>query len=233
MNFSIILQRRGGYYITHIVIPVTLITYMGFLSFCLDNEGKTIETGERLLISLTMVLTAVTYKFVVAGAIPQISYLTMLDHYVTFSFYYVCAISVANAFVTMGHEDEHAAFHVMVIMAAVYTTYNILWAVYFWLWIRRRDRANEAMLNYHRVRLMVTKTFPNSKAGFQGRMFAEMMRELGINEAPVNAHAAPHKKDPPMDHKVSILHPTHHAIKKIHHSIKHNISGPLEGHLHG
>ncbi|RHY73506.1 hypothetical protein DYB34_003017 [Aphanomyces astaci] len=189
MNFSILLQRRGGYYITHIVIPVTLITYMGFLSFCLDNEGKTIDTGERLLISLTMVLTAVTYKFVVAGAIPQISYLTMLDHYVSFSFYYVCAISVANAFVMIGHNGESRAFH---------------------------------------VRLMVTKTFPNSKEGFQGRMFTEMMKELGIEEAHLG-----HRKKQPINHKVSILHPTHHAIKKIHHSIAQSVSGPQERQIVG
>ncbi|RHY49030.1 hypothetical protein DYB38_009850 [Aphanomyces astaci] len=189
MNFSILLQRRGGYYITHIVIPVTLITYMGFLSFCLDNEGKTIDTGERLLISVTMVLTAVTYKFVVAGAIPQISYLTMLDHYVSFSFYYVCAISVANAFVMIGHNGESRAFH---------------------------------------VRLMVTKTFPNSKEGFQGRMFTEMMKELGIEEAHLG-----HRKKQPINHKVSILHPTHHAIKKIHHSIAQSVSGPQERQIVG
>ncbi|KAF0716739.1 Aste57867_2692 [Aphanomyces stellatus] len=234
LNFSIILQRRGGYYITHIVIPVTIITYMGFLSFCLNNEGLPMDTGERLLISLTMVLTAVTYKFVVAGAIPQISYLTMLDYYVTFSFYYVCCISTINAFVTMEHEDEHSTIVIMMIMAGVYTLYNILWAIYCIFCIRWRDHDNEVMLNYHRVRLMVAKTFPNSKAGFQGRMFAEMMKELGIKEAPIQ-HAHGKTVD---DHKVSILQPTHHAIKKIHHSIARSMSagggtltGPLQEHI--
>ncbi|CAK4762370.1 unnamed protein product [Aphanomyces euteiches] len=221
VNFSIILQRQGGYYITHIVIPVTIITYMGFLSFCLNNEGKPMDTGERVLISVTMVLTAVTYKFVVAGSIPQISYMTMLDYYVTFSFVYVCCISIVNAFVLW--EEEHQVMDpmtIMMIMASVYTAYNICWLIYFIMWIRQRDQKNEAMLNYHRVRLMVTKTFPSTKGGYQGRMFAEMMRDLGIKEAPINNKSARHNEP-----KISILHPRHNTIKKLHDTIR-TRSGP-------
>ena len=40
------------------------------------------DVADRLSVSLTLVLTAAAYKFVVASMLPQISYFTMLDHYV-------------------------------------------------------------------------------------------------------------------------------------------------------
>jgi len=183
MNFRVILQRQGGYYITNIILPISLITYLGFLSFAIMADGTRMDTNDRLVTSLTMVLTAVTYKFVVAGEIPQISYLTLLDRYVSFSFISVCLISVENALYPVYSKDFGLEQAVLWAMFGLYTTINILWALGVWYVLRQRERDNRKLLEQHRIRLLVTKTYPTSRNGFQGRMFAEMMKELGIHEA--------------------------------------------------
>ena len=44
------------------------------------------DVADRLGLSLTLVLTAVAYKLTVASCIPQVSYLTNLDAFVSICF---------------------------------------------------------------------------------------------------------------------------------------------------
>jgi hypothetical protein len=55
----------------------------------------------RLQLSFTLLLTAVTFKFVVNRCLPTISYLTSLDKYVLASMFLLCVICSWHAFISI------------------------------------------------------------------------------------------------------------------------------------
>mmetsp|Transcript_12914 Transcript_12914/g.19421 ORF Transcript_12914/g.19421 Transcript_12914/m.19421 type:complete len:416 (+) Transcript_12914:283-1530(+) len=71
-------RRKAGFYIWNIMIPFSLISGLTLTCFALPPE----EINDRLTIVMTMILTAVAFKFVASQGLPPISYLTFLDKYV-------------------------------------------------------------------------------------------------------------------------------------------------------
>merc|ERR1712060_192938 len=53
--------------------------------------------GDRLSVSLALVLTAVAYKLTIAANIPQVNYLTLLDRYVVLCFLFITMAAVENS----------------------------------------------------------------------------------------------------------------------------------------
>ncbi|RLN68726.1 hypothetical protein BBP00_00000860 [Phytophthora kernoviae] len=79
IRFEMMLERRPGYYVTNVAIPAGIITYLCFISYAPLSDGALMDTGDRVQIVLTLLLTAVTFKNQVASLTPQISYFTTLD----------------------------------------------------------------------------------------------------------------------------------------------------------
>ena len=105
-SFSITLARRPGYYLTNIVLPMSAITGLTAISICaVEIDGSRLSTGDRLSVSLTLMLTAVAYKFIVAASLPQISYLTLLDAYLICCFALIILVCIENvAFPGLAYE---------------------------------------------------------------------------------------------------------------------------------
>ena len=55
------------------------------------------DTGTRLSLTLTLLLTAVAFKLVIAGSLPQLSYMTILDQYMWMSLLFICLVAIENA----------------------------------------------------------------------------------------------------------------------------------------
>jgi len=73
------------------------ITVMIFATFSV----KPSLPQNRLQLSFTLLLTAVTFKFVVNRCLPTISYLTSLDKYVLASMFLLCVICSWHAFISI------------------------------------------------------------------------------------------------------------------------------------
>ncbi|DAZ96794.1 TPA: hypothetical protein N0F65_007055 [Lagenidium giganteum] len=73
------------------------VTYLAFLSLAREVTGEALDVGLRLSITLTLSLTAVAYKLVVALSIPQESYFTLLDKYVWLCFMMLLLVAIENA----------------------------------------------------------------------------------------------------------------------------------------
>lgn len=86
------IQRRYQYYLWNVVFVMSLITAMAALSFTVPVD----QTWDRLSVTLTLVLTAMAFKFVVAEKMPRLSYLTYLDKYMSLSFFFLFMIAVEN-----------------------------------------------------------------------------------------------------------------------------------------
>ena len=71
--FVTVLDRRAGYYLSNVVLPLAAITGLTALSLgAVEPDGSRLGTGDRLSVSLTLMLTAVAYKFIVASSLPQV-----------------------------------------------------------------------------------------------------------------------------------------------------------------
>ncbi|OQR84066.1 hypothetical protein ACHHYP_13945 [Achlya hypogyna] len=204
MEHQILLARKSGFYIANILVPTATITYLGFLSFGVDVGGQRMDTASRVSISLTLMLTAVAYKFTVAGmvraervftedlgAIPQISYLTSLDMYVNLSFATLGIISIENVlFPWICTQDCYATEQlILCALLALFTLGNLVWCFVVARTLRARRHHNELLLERHRLNLLIAKQYPNISYKDRDHMFDLLVAEMHLElpEAPSRA----------------------------------------------
>lgn len=71
-------MRKYGFYFYNVALVMCLITALTFTSFAVD-EGL---IGDRLQITVTLLLTSIAFKYYVQSFVPTVSYLTLVDKYV-------------------------------------------------------------------------------------------------------------------------------------------------------
>ncbi|XP_068681182.1 cys-loop ligand-gated ion channel-like [Montipora capricornis] len=86
-------KRKNGYYLWNIAMIIFLIDLLSFCSFSVDISSP----SDRLSVTLTLLLTAVAFKFVVSQSLPTISYLTLLDKYVLSGLIFLGCMAIENA----------------------------------------------------------------------------------------------------------------------------------------
>ena len=77
-SFVFAAERKLGFYIWKIIIPLILIVMMSWIVFWINPEQFTTQIG----VSTTSMLTLIAYRFVMAGLLPNISYLTRMDYFI-------------------------------------------------------------------------------------------------------------------------------------------------------
>jgi len=81
--------RRPQYYVNNIVGIITMLSLLGFLAFFLPVG----DLGDRINLILTLLLTAVAFKFVVAESIPRLGYQTHIDSFVLYNMFFLFSVS--------------------------------------------------------------------------------------------------------------------------------------------
>ena len=71
-------RRRASHYIYNVASVMFLIATLAFSSFIFSST----DPGNRLQITLTLLLTSVAFKYVISQSLPTVSYLTLMDKYV-------------------------------------------------------------------------------------------------------------------------------------------------------
>ncbi len=79
---TINVSRQFGFYIWKVLFPLVILVMMCFAVFWMDDESL----SSRLGVGFTGVLTVVAYQFIATGNLPKVSYLTLMDAYIAFSF---------------------------------------------------------------------------------------------------------------------------------------------------
>jgi hypothetical protein len=75
LTYNITIERKTGFYIWKIFLPLLVIVAISWVVFWMDRE----MLGRRAGVSVTGILTMIAYQFVVSESIPRVSYLTVLD----------------------------------------------------------------------------------------------------------------------------------------------------------
>ena len=71
-------ERKPGYWVFNVLLMQFIIVTLNFSIFAFSYESL----GDRLGIVMTLVLTAVAFKLLLAEQLPDVSYMTILDKYV-------------------------------------------------------------------------------------------------------------------------------------------------------
>lgn len=85
------ISRLPQFYVSNVILPLFLIVTISWAVFWMDFSSM--HLADRLSVSFTSVLTVVAFDFVTADNLPLLSYQTVLDVVLTFS-YIVLSVSV-------------------------------------------------------------------------------------------------------------------------------------------
>lgn len=85
-------DRQPLFMLRLVVVPLTVIVMLSWSVFWMDRSSL----GDRMSVSFVGILTAVTYQIVLGGMMPQISYLTWMNGFLSISFIVMSATVVIN-----------------------------------------------------------------------------------------------------------------------------------------
>jgi nitric oxide reductase large subunit len=84
-------ERLRGYYWIKVIAPLVLIVAMSWAVFWIDPK----DTGTKISITITAMLTLIAFRFAIGTNLPAISYLTRMDVLILLSTILVYASLVA------------------------------------------------------------------------------------------------------------------------------------------
>lgn len=167
VRFELMLERRSGYYLTNIVIPAAVLTYMSFIAYAPLSNGNLMDTSSRLQIVTTLLLTCVTFKYNIASLIPQVSYFTWLGQYLFCCFMVMCIVVWENAMfplVVKNIRSWPSKWHegyFLWLSFGVFTFGNLVWGVWVWWFVRlRASRARVLVLVHEHLRVIAPWRIP-------------------------------------------------------------------------
>jgi hypothetical protein len=139
-EFTLNLARKQGYYLYNIILPMGMITAFTAVSIGVEeSSGEKISTGNRVQITLTLLLTSVAFKFVVADSLPTISYQTTLDKYILICNGFISLAIFENVlYPALAYDNKKRKpvineWYLMLIFSILFLFFNI----YFWVSVSR------------------------------------------------------------------------------------------------
>lgn len=98
-------SRKPGYFVWNAYFLSFLITLSSLAIFAMDCR----QPQARLNTTFTLLLTSVTFKWVVNRSLPTVSYLTSLDKYGIVCIFYICLICVWHSVIgSMSWGDDRS-----------------------------------------------------------------------------------------------------------------------------
>ncbi len=91
---TVVVRRKPWFFESNVTIVLFILTSMSLITFRVDAS----EVADMSSITLTLILTAVAYKFIISDNMPKCSYFTILDKYILACFAMLSAMVLENAF---------------------------------------------------------------------------------------------------------------------------------------
>jgi len=84
VQLTVDIERKSGYYIFKVILPIILILIVCWSSIWIDPR----EIESRLTITIVCLLSLIAYNFVIDSEMPKLEYLTVMDHIILVSYAY-------------------------------------------------------------------------------------------------------------------------------------------------
>lgn len=123
--------RKPGYYIFNAYFLIFLITISSLTIFSVDCKLP----QNRLQITYTILLTSVSFKWVINRSLPTVSYLTSLDAYAIICIFFVCLLCAWHALVGSFWHLERALFldfWMLIAFSSLFLLINVGVSVWFY-----------------------------------------------------------------------------------------------------
>ena len=167
--------RKPGYYISNAIFLISLITLCSLTLFAIDPKLP----HNRFQSTITLILTSISFKWVINRSLPAVSYLTSLDKYASINILYLFFICVWHAIVGSFWEIKFAT-KLDRIMLGVFSFIFFLIQFIYALWMRKArgkvhelEKENEKFLSNLNNVLSHTDLFKTKKYHpFQKRQFS-------------------------------------------------------------
>jgi hypothetical protein len=188
IRFEMMLQRRSAYYMTNVALPAAIITYLSFVTYAPTNDdGEMMDMGNRLQVVVTLLLTDVTFKSMVASLIPQVSYFTTLDKYVFVCFIITCAVTLENAlfpfltsYLPKKSGSGYSEDSLLGISFYGFTFVNLVWGFYLMAWYRKRNERTKILLLVNEYARAIAQAIPNA---YKEQVLRGYLRKLKYSDA--------------------------------------------------
>jgi hypothetical protein len=94
--FQIVIERRSGFYIWKVFLPLLMLTMIPVVVFWIDVK----EFDWILKVPMTMLLSMVAFEFTIARDLPRIGYVTFLDtvFLASFAFCFLCIFEITTVY---------------------------------------------------------------------------------------------------------------------------------------
>jgi len=92
LDFNITIERKSGFYVWKIMLPMAIIVMLSWVVFWMSTE----QLGRRAGISSTGMLTIIAYQFIVAGSLPRFPYFTLMDRLMLIALLAIAATMLVN-----------------------------------------------------------------------------------------------------------------------------------------
>jgi hypothetical protein len=80
-------ERKSLFMVRLVIVPLLLIVVLSWSVFWMDQSSL----GDRISVSFIGILTVVAYQIVLSEILPRISYLTLMNGFLSMSFFVMCA----------------------------------------------------------------------------------------------------------------------------------------------
>ena len=84
LRLDLFIERKHGYYVFKVIIPIVLILLICWGSVWIDPK----EIESRLTITIVCLLSLIAYNFVIDSEMPKLEYLTVMDWIILISYFY-------------------------------------------------------------------------------------------------------------------------------------------------
>jgi len=128
------IQRKFGYHVWKIFLPMLLIISISWSVFWIDKEN----VGSRLSLSLISLLTIISFNLFVSTNLPKISYLTFMDYFVI-GIYVFMTLAVTEVLTTylLSNSGKQAIasrinFHSRWMFPVCYVIYLLVMVLVIW-----------------------------------------------------------------------------------------------------
>ena len=126
--------RLAQYYVQNIVVMMFSLSLLGLLAFIMEVQ----DLGDRVSTVLTVILTAVAFKFVIDGSLPKVPYNTVIDYYILSSSLSLAAMAlvcVIPSFNFWGDDDTRN--EVNQYLGICSACFIVIELIVWWVWARR------------------------------------------------------------------------------------------------
>eukprot|EP00794_Sanderia_malayensis_P020437 gene20437-22452_t len=140
-------RRKYGFFLYNIALTMALITALTFTNFSVDPDTP----GDRIQISLTLLLTSVALKYVVNEYIPQTPTPTVIGSYILASMVFQFVMAIQNGISGLVHSYMPHALEMfewcsLAILLALFVTIQSVFLLYWWRYTKTcRDK-----IEYHK-----------------------------------------------------------------------------------